>query len=238
MNRKLLALMVGLLGILVSQSAQAALATWDFTTAATGPLSGYTPSSGGLGNLSGATLSTSGGQITPNVAGGVLDYAYQGNHAAYLNNCVILLALTASSGFNYNGMSVAFQDTHSGGLTAVNGQWSYRVTTPGYTDVGSSINLITTAAPNTSLTGVSLSAGQTLYLQFTMSSGAGSPPNGSLTFDNLVFDGTVTPVPEPVNVALGLFGGLFGVVLVARSRPVRARIQHWRSAAVRWVDAV
>jgi hypothetical protein len=48
----------------------------------------------------------------------------------------------------------------------------------------------------------------------------------------------INPVPEPVNVALGIFAGVFLVVLVARSRPVRNRVQRWRVAAVRWVDAV
>ena len=45
-------------------------------------------------------------------------------------------------------------------------------------------------------------------------------------------------VPEPVNVALGIFAGVFLVVIVARSRPVRNRVQRWRVAAVRWIDAV
>jgi hypothetical protein len=48
----------------------------------------------------------------------------------------------------------------------------------------------------------------------------------------------VTAVPEPVPVALGIFAGVFLVVIVARSRPVRNRVQRWRVAAVRWVDAV
>jgi hypothetical protein len=48
----------------------------------------------------------------------------------------------------------------------------------------------------------------------------------------------VTAVPEPVPVALGVFAGVFLVVIVARSRPVRNRVQRWRVAAVRWVDAV
>jgi hypothetical protein len=46
------------------------------------------------------------------------------------------------------------------------------------------------------------------------------------------------PVPEPVNVALGIFGGLVLVVIVARSRPVRDRVHRWRVAFVHWVDAV
>jgi hypothetical protein len=47
----------------------------------------------------------------------------------------------------------------------------------------------------------------------------------------------VTAVPEPVPVALGIFAGVFLVVIVARSRPVRNRVQRWRVAAVQWIDA-
>ena len=48
----------------------------------------------------------------------------------------------------------------------------------------------------------------------------------------------ITAVPEPVNVALGIFAGVFLVVFVVRSRPVRNRVQRWRVAAVQWIDAV
>ena len=48
----------------------------------------------------------------------------------------------------------------------------------------------------------------------------------------------VTTVPEPVNVALGVFAGVFLVVIAVRSRPVRNRIQRWRAAAVQWINAV
>ena len=48
----------------------------------------------------------------------------------------------------------------------------------------------------------------------------------------------ITAVPEPVTVALGVFAGVFLVVILARSRRVRDRIRRWRAAAVRWADAV
>lgn len=48
----------------------------------------------------------------------------------------------------------------------------------------------------------------------------------------------IAAVPEPVNVALGIFAGMFLVVMVARSQPVRKRVQGWRVAAVQWIDAV
>ncbi len=48
----------------------------------------------------------------------------------------------------------------------------------------------------------------------------------------------LTVVPEPVNVALGLFAGAFGIVIVTRSRPVWSRVQRCRLAFVQWIDAV
>jgi hypothetical protein len=48
----------------------------------------------------------------------------------------------------------------------------------------------------------------------------------------------ITAVPEPVTVALGVFAGVFLVVILARSRRVRDQIRRWRTAAVRWSDAV
>lgn len=47
-----------------------------------------------------------------------------------------------------------------------------------------------------------------------------------------------TPVPEPVNVALGIFGGICGLVLLARSRAARTRIQQWRVGATKWRHSV
>jgi hypothetical protein len=49
---------------------------------------------------------------------------------------------------------------------------------------------------------------------------------------------TITPVPEPVKVALGIFGGIFLMVILARSRSVRNRVHRWRAAVVHWIDAV
>jgi subtilisin-like proprotein convertase family protein len=45
-------------------------------------------------------------------------------------------------------------------------------------------------------------------------------------------------VPEPANVALGIFGGLFALVGLVRSRRVRNRLHGWRVAANDWLNAV
>ena len=48
----------------------------------------------------------------------------------------------------------------------------------------------------------------------------------------------ITAVPEPVNVALGIFAGVVVVVILAASRPVRNRLHRWRLAVVEWINAV
>jgi subtilisin-like proprotein convertase family protein len=66
-----------------------------------------------------------------------------------------------------------------------------------------------------------------------MASGGGSSPSTLVSWSL-----DITAVPEPVNMALGLLGGVFFVVVVARSRRVRDQIRRWRDGFVRWVNAV
>jgi hypothetical protein len=49
---------------------------------------------------------------------------------------------------------------------------------------------------------------------------------------------TAAEVPEPVNVALGIFAGVFLMVILVRSRPVLQRIHQLRAAVVQWLNAV
>jgi hypothetical protein len=66
-----------------------------------------------------------------------------------------------------------------------------------------------------------------------LASGGGSSPSTLVSWSL-----DITAVPEPVNVALGIFGGVFLVVIVARSRPVRNRVQRWWVGFNQWLDAV
>ena len=59
---------------------------------------------------------------------------------------------------------------------------------------------------------------------------------GNATLDSWSL--AITAVPEPVNVALGIFGGMVLVSIVASSRRVRNWVQHRRDAVVHWIDAV
>ena len=62
-------------------------------------------------------------------------------------------------------------------------------------------------------------------------SGSGNPTLVSWELD-------VTAVPEPVNVALGIFAGVFLVVILVRSRRVRNRVHRWCVGINQWLDAV
>jgi hypothetical protein len=66
-----------------------------------------------------------------------------------------------------------------------------------------------------------------------MASGGGSSPSTLVSWSL-----DITAVPEPVNVALGIFGGVCLVVMVARNRRVRARVQRCWVGFNQWVDAV
>jgi hypothetical protein len=48
----------------------------------------------------------------------------------------------------------------------------------------------------------------------------------------------ITAVPEPVNVALGCFAGVFLVVSLVRSQRVRKRVHRWCVGVNEWLDAV
>jgi hypothetical protein len=67
---------------------------------------------------------------------------------------------------------------------------------------------------------------------------ADTAPGDESTMVSWGLDVGIAAVPEPVNVALSTFAGIFLVVILARSRPVRNRIGRWRVAVGRWIDAV
>ncbi len=63
---------------------------------------------------------------------------------------------------------------------------------------------------------------------YTLGGNIGGWQNFNVTIS---FGGTtIAPVPEPVNVALGVFAGVCLAVSFSRSRPVRNRLYRWRVA--------
>jgi hypothetical protein len=204
-------------------SADAALVSqWDFGIAATGPLSVYAASTIGA-SVTSAGLTTSGGagpSPAPSAAVGVLQYTWGGNHADYLNGAVLQLHII-TTGATFAGFSVTY-DTASSSLTSLSGMWSYSVNGGTVSTLG-----LETITPNgigqsDLLSGISLANGNTLDLSFTLSGAAGGN-NGSFSFDNLALSASsITPVPEPVNVALGFFAVVALGVTVGR-RVLKAR---------------
>jgi hypothetical protein len=64
--------------------------------------------------------------------------------------------------------------------------------------------------------------------------------NSSSGIENALVSWTldITAVPEPENVALGCFAGVFLVVSLVRSQRVRKRVHRWCVAVNQWLDAV
>jgi subtilisin-like proprotein convertase family protein len=168
--------------------------------------------------------------VVINVSGG-----FNGDLRAYLSYNGILLPLLnrvgtgsggtilSTFGFSTAGFSnVKLDDAASGGSI-------HDVATPGssptysYTPDGGSLASFNGSNPN---------GNWTLFFADMASGGGSGPP--TLTSWSL----EITAVPEPVNVALGIFGGVFLVVTLVRSRRVRNLIGRWRAAFVVWVNAV
>lgn len=176
--------------------------------------------------VSGANYSLSDISVTLNVSGG-----YNGDLYAYLSYDGKLVPLLNRVGLSSGN---PFGSGDSGlGVTLVSSGYG-------------NIHAASAGGIGTPLTGTYLADGQKLSplssaSSFNANGGSitldgtfgGVNPNGTWTlfFADVVQGGgtatlngwslDVTAVPEPVNAALGIFAGVFLVVLVARSRPVR-----------------
>ena len=187
--------------------------------------------------------STAGWSDTRSVSGALFSYVtdvtvsftvangYNGDLYAYLSHNGILVPLLnrvgtgngdvfgfSTSGFNnisladYGSLSIHGVESPTAG--------------PTYIPDGGHMSSFVNSSPN---------GNWTLFFA-DLSSDTGS--RSQVTSWSLNLEGGITPVPEPVNVALGIFGGVFGLVIAVRSRAVRDRVQRCRDAFVHWVDAV
>lgn len=172
-------------------------------------------------------------QVSFNISGGwsgdLYAYLSHGSGFAVLLNRVGTVKI-GDDGYSTLGFDIVLQPatTHSG-LTDIHNVPS--PTTGGsyqadgrlaYTDTSSpqTLDKFLTAAPNGAWT-----------LVFADMAGGSISTLNSWSVD-------ITAVPEPVNAALGIFAGVFLVVIVVRSRPVRDRVQRWWAAIVQWIGAV
>lgn len=178
-------------------------------------------------NVSGATFSyVSDVTVSFTVSGG-----YNGDLYAYLSHNGVLVPLLnrvgtgsgdafgyATSGFN----NISLADYGNGSIHSVESPSSGATYTPDGGQMTSFVN----ANPN----------GNWTIFFADLSSDTGS--HSQVTSWSLTLDGGITPVPEPVNVALGIFAGVASIITVSRTRAVRTRVQRCREAFIEWVNAV
>ena len=208
-------------------SAKGAIAGWDFTSAAGGPLANYAANPLSLDpRVTSALLSTSGGGITPDVNGSgqhstVLNYHWTGSGigGAGLNGASITLRI-ATAGATFSGFSAAYTAASSD-VSAITGTWSYWINNPNGTPTALSPETIfvgPTATPNGDiLAGISLANNDVLYLRFTLGSPTVGNGAGDFDIDSLsISASSITPVPEPVTVALCSFAVIFLGVTAGR----------------------
>lgn len=173
-------------------------------------------------NVSGETAVLSDITVTLNLSGG-----YNGDLYAYLSYGGVLVPLLnrigVSSGNPFGasggGMSVTLSDSgsvniHAAGNGVLSGTYmadgeniSPTSSAGSFNANGGSITLDTTFG------GMNANGEWTLFFA-DVSAGGGTSTLNSWSID-------ITAVPEPVNVALGIFAGVFLVVILARSQRVR-----------------
>ena len=189
-------------------------------------------------SVSGLPSVISGVRVYLNVTGG-----YNGDLYSYVNlgagTSVVLLNRIGTSGGDLWGSSTAgFGD---GSQTYDNnGTWYSFLLSGVGTDVhgatGTSGSPLTGSyqpdgSSFTTFNGSNPNASWTIFFS-DMASGGG---NSSSTLVGWGLE--ITAVPEPSNIALGIFGASSMLVLVVRSRTVRSRVDRVKSAWAQWLDA-
>ncbi len=135
-----------------------------------------------------------------------MNYHWTGNNSAGLNGAIISLQFTAA-GATFSGFSVAYTAA-SDKVNAITGTWSYSIGNSGLFTALSpeAIAVGPTATPNNDiLGGINLANNQVLHLRFAFSATSANNGSDDFNIDNLILSANITPVPEPVNVALCSF---------------------------------
>ncbi len=201
--------------VLVSvMTAQAGLTLTDFSTSdgitytGSGSGSQVIPdnTSAGAGysiNFAAGGLSISDISITLNLSGG-----YNGDIYAYLSHgsqiAVLLNQITGSP--NSSGFNITLIEGTGNPIQTATGTAGSPLSDINYT-ANQDLSVFNNTDPN---------GAWTLFF-------ADQSPGDTSTLNS--FNVTITAVPEPVNVALGIFGGLMGLLALARSQMVRAKLK-------------
>lgn len=196
------------------------IASWGFNATAT-DVNGTLLNGTGSGSVTGTptlTPTAGGTKVTVSETGTTLKYAGTGNPSQSvgdLNNSKFVISLT--SGAALSGFTITYSVKNgASGPTDVawartGGSGSVTITvTPAATPVSTSFTSYTAT-----FTGLTVSSGNSLTFTASFSGATGS--SGSIEFDSL----EVNAVPEPANVAMGLFG--IGFVGIAAGRKLLKR---------------
>ena len=221
MRRIILVLTVGVLGLVVSQSALAGVSTWDFTgNTGTGPWGPNSPDSY-LTSASLAVASPNGGTISVRSTGGNPTYYLSiAGTAPGVGGSTLAFTLQAAAATSFTTLAFDYDPLGTKPPLAIN--WTWNISGGGSGSLGSEI--ITGPAgwngASLSLSGISaLSAGQTLTITGSLVGQSGLGNTGDIGFDNFA----ITAVPEPVHYSLGVFGLIFAGTGVGRWYQVRAK---------------
>jgi hypothetical protein len=234
-----LLLLKSILGLVLSAGLAAQAGTYSYSGSAYAIPDGSTAGVFSQVSVSGALSSLSDISVTLNISGG-----YNGDLYGYLSYDGVLVPLLNRIGMSSSnpfgsdgaGMNVTLSDSGSVNIHAAgdgflsgtykpDGQNISPLSSPSsFNANGGSITLDGTFG------GMNPNGTWTLFFA-DVSAGGGTSTLNSWSLD-------ITAVPEPVNIALGIFGGVCVVGLVARSRPVRHRLHRWRVAVDHWIDAV
>jgi len=125
-----------------------------------------------------------------------------------MDDLSITITLNATPGYDVAGLTAQFT------LAALNNLTSITVNGQTFGAGGGTSTAI--SLPN-------VSGGGSQGLTLLLSGAAGSPGQHSVTFSDIQFSGTVTAVPEPVNIALGL--SAFCAVAIGMGRRVCRRMR-------------
>jgi hypothetical protein len=231
MQKVISILTVGLLCFVASQSAQAGVLTGSYTFPGADP--------GGDATVPTQANMTYGGFSRANVSSVILSDVFASSawsSGGRDTTEYVQFILTPSPGYYLNLQHITFDSYISAAKAPTSGQVEIFLGT-GLTSMGSQTFTPGNTGVNFDFTDFDTANNQAVTIRF-YGWGANSSGQGEMNFDNVAVFGNVNPVPEPVNVALGIFGGVFLVVVVARSQPVRNRVQRCRAAFVVWVNAV
>jgi hypothetical protein len=231
-------LTLGLVGLMTLTS-RGGLITYSST-------SGTVPDGNPVGWSATATVSGELPYITSVSVNLELSGGYNGDLYAYLSHEGVLVPLLNRVGVGANhdpnggalgwgtaGMNVTLADGYanihwvgsptSGGSYAPDGRQVSPLAAPSAFDDNGTIGF-------SAFNGKNVNGAWTLFFADLSSGETSQLANWSLAF--------TSEVPEPVNVALGIFAGIFLVAAIARNQRVRGWVHRRRDAVAAWINAV